>query len=275
MAGTHGREIHRCDEDRALAEVDVERRLRFVVDEAEVQQQVRDGAVAMAGAALGLVHLIIDHQWPAALLMRSRMTSKVSRPYFACISAVIVMAPEFTIGWNGRFVPFWSSMAERVAARLDAHRNAEAVGVGLAQLGDGCRDLTGREAGIPLVQVLDDDLQFVLLHATGRAVALGRIAGSLTAQQRTTRPHLTGLWQDRQNWTTMSGARTGRKRSRHFCRFCGYSQTFVSGRAPGYLSSASRTLPRRVLGVNGLGRNDTRALTACPPSADACGNPDT
>ena len=39
------------------------------------------------------------------------MTSNVSSPYFACSRAVTVIAPEFTIGLNGRLVPCCSSMA--------------------------------------------------------------------------------------------------------------------------------------------------------------------
>ena len=51
-------------QDRALAEVDVERRLDLFVDDAEVQEQVRDGAVAVAGAPLGVVDGLVHRQLP-------------------------------------------------------------------------------------------------------------------------------------------------------------------------------------------------------------------
>ena len=61
----HGREIAAGDENRALPEVDVERHFGLVVDHAEVQEQVRDRAVAVAGAAFGLVDGLVHLQPPA------------------------------------------------------------------------------------------------------------------------------------------------------------------------------------------------------------------
>ena len=58
----HRRQIAAGDEDRALLEVDVERGLGLVVDQIEVQQQVGDGAVAVAGAPLGLVDGLVHRQ---------------------------------------------------------------------------------------------------------------------------------------------------------------------------------------------------------------------
>ena len=58
--GAHHRQVAARDQDRALLEVEVERRFRLLVDDAEVQEQVRDRPVAMAGPALGFVDRLID-----------------------------------------------------------------------------------------------------------------------------------------------------------------------------------------------------------------------
>ena len=100
----HHREIARGHQDRALPEVDVERRFGLVVDDAEVEQQVRDGAVAMAGAPLRLVDVLVDRQLAAGdraepLEQVLEGAGAVNR---ACSSAVTVIAPELIIGLNGR-----------------------------------------------------------------------------------------------------------------------------------------------------------------------------
>ena len=58
----HHRQVATGDENRALPEVHVERVLGLVVHEAEIEQQVRDGAIAVAGPALGLEHRLVDVQ---------------------------------------------------------------------------------------------------------------------------------------------------------------------------------------------------------------------
>ena len=61
----HHRQVAAGHQDRALPEIDVERRLGLVVDDAEVEQQVGDGAIAVAGPALRLVDRLVDRQLPA------------------------------------------------------------------------------------------------------------------------------------------------------------------------------------------------------------------
>ena len=65
--GRHDREVAAVDEDRALPEVDVDRRARILGEHLVVSQQVTDGAIAMTGARLRLVHGRIDVQPPARM----------------------------------------------------------------------------------------------------------------------------------------------------------------------------------------------------------------
>ena len=59
--GHHG-EVATRDQNRALLEVDVQRGFSLLVHDAEVQQEMRDRAVAVAGTTLGLVHVFVDRQ---------------------------------------------------------------------------------------------------------------------------------------------------------------------------------------------------------------------
>ena len=58
----HHGQIAGGDQNRALPEIDVERGLDLLVDDAEIEQQVRDGAVAVAGAPLRLVDGLVDRE---------------------------------------------------------------------------------------------------------------------------------------------------------------------------------------------------------------------
>ena len=58
----HHREIAAADQDRALLEVDVERRFGLLVHQAEVEQQVGDRPIPMTGAAFRVVDRAIDRE---------------------------------------------------------------------------------------------------------------------------------------------------------------------------------------------------------------------
>ena len=58
----HQAEVAAVDRDRALAEVEVERRLGVALEDAEAAQHVADRAVAVAGVALGLIDRGLDLQ---------------------------------------------------------------------------------------------------------------------------------------------------------------------------------------------------------------------
>jgi hypothetical protein len=63
--GGHQRQIAAAHQHRALAEVELRRRLGVALQDAGVAQQVADGAVAVAGVALACEHRIVHHQRPA------------------------------------------------------------------------------------------------------------------------------------------------------------------------------------------------------------------
>ena len=56
------RQVAAVDQHRALPEVQVEHRLRRIAQDLVVAQHVADGAVAMAGAALGFEHRFVERQ---------------------------------------------------------------------------------------------------------------------------------------------------------------------------------------------------------------------
>ena len=56
----HHRQVAAGHQDRALPEVDVERLLGLLVHQAEIEQQMRDRAVAVAGPTLRLEHRLVD-----------------------------------------------------------------------------------------------------------------------------------------------------------------------------------------------------------------------
>jgi hypothetical protein len=107
----HHRQIATGHQDRALLEVDVERRLGPLMDDAEVQEQIRDRAIAMTGAALRLVNGLVDRQ---------RAPRNRAEPREQVIEGHVAMdgvqqrrhgdAPELTIGLNGRLLPVCSSI---------------------------------------------------------------------------------------------------------------------------------------------------------------------
>ena len=59
------REIAARDQDRALAEVEVDDLVGVAVEHAEAPHQPRERAVAIAGAALRLEHLLVDGELAA------------------------------------------------------------------------------------------------------------------------------------------------------------------------------------------------------------------
>ena len=58
--GAHHCQVARGDLNGALSEIDVQRRFRLVVDDTEVEEEVGDRPIPMAGPALGLVDLFVD-----------------------------------------------------------------------------------------------------------------------------------------------------------------------------------------------------------------------
>ena len=100
----HGREVAAGDEQRALTEVRVDDRVDVALEIAEAPHQVRDGAVAIPGRALRLVHGLVELRGgdPRSGENASTMRSIRASSSRASIRPVATIAPAFTIGLNGR-----------------------------------------------------------------------------------------------------------------------------------------------------------------------------
>ena len=109
----HHGQVVGVDQDRALLKIQLERIGDLLADHAEVEHQVRDRAVAVAGGPLGEEDRVVDvaprgrcsgRTWPAVRLMRSAKSLPWTR-------SAVAMAPAFTSGLKGRFETSSSTMA--------------------------------------------------------------------------------------------------------------------------------------------------------------------
>ena len=113
------REVAAVDDDGALPEVPLERAVR-VADHAERPQQVRDRAVAVPRDSLGLEHRLVDVEGPPAKLPYASSTA--ANDVLSATREEAVIAPAFTIAFDGTPVGRERDRVERVAARLDPMR---------------------------------------------------------------------------------------------------------------------------------------------------------